>query len=609
HPSGQRHLLDNPDVDVFDNLHAEYHAVFKPVALQYGYEDIILIDDKGNVVYTVFKNGDFASNLEAGDLSGTGLFEAYEKAKIAEPDENGRLNPVFVDVAPYSVVGGEPTAFIAKPVFRDETRLGVVVMRFPYAAFQSLVAAREGLGETGEVIAVNKENVLLSDSVHTEADDRLTTRFESDTLAEAREGGLVTATLDGYRGLRSEAVLTSLSFHGTTWVLAALMDTNEVYAAVGTMRNWMIGIAVVLLGIAAAIGLWFSRSLVNPIKATIEDMKRLATGDPDFDLSGTSRKDEVGDIARAVKVFQDGMKERRTFHLKREEDAKAQLERTKLMGELIEQFKDTSRGLIVRVQEESATMNDTSSQMIEVAARSVTDIGACEAQAGSASDNVQQVASAAEELSASINEISNRVNEAGSIIEQAHESTEVARSEIESLDSAAKKIGEVIALITDIAEQTNLLALNATIEAARAGEAGRGFAVVATEVKSLASQTAKATEEIAAQIGSIQSSTKQTVDTFQTIAETMNNVRNHTNEIALAMNEQGAATGEISHNIAGAAEGTRAASGTIAGVNQQVLDTRRSAGSVVETAKSVTARADELSYAIDDFLARVEAET
>ena len=434
-PADQRHLLDNPDVDVYDNLHAEYHAFFKSVALQYGYEDIMLVDKDGNVVYTVYKQEDFASNLTKGDWENTGLSKAYQLATERSLSDD----PVFIDMSAYAVIADAPTAFIAKPVFRGDDRLGAVIVRFPNKIFNSIISAREGLGKTGEVVVLNANNELISNSVHTEADDTLNVTITSPLIDEARNGALVSGFMDGYRNMVAEVVMNPVSYHGTTWVLAALVDKNEAFAAIATMRNWMIGIAIVLLGFAAGLGFWFSRSIVNPIKATIDDMTRLATGDPDFTLTGTERKDEVGDIALAVKVFQDGMIERRRLHVQRDEEIKQQEARAISVQNLIDDFKQSSQDLLVDVQAGSENMHQTSQSMIDVANHSASNIESCESQSGQATENVQNVASAAEELSASINDISRRVEESSRIISVANADTHAANAKIESLEEAGRK--------------------------------------------------------------------------------------------------------------------------------------------------------------------------
>ncbi len=602
-PPGKRDELINPNVDVYDNLHAEYHPYFRSLAVEYGYDDVLLLDENGNVVYSVYKNVDFATNAADGEWSASGLGRAYAAAMKT----SARDGPAFIDVETYAATEGTPTAFLSMPVFRDDKRLGAVVMRLPYGRINAIVSAREGLGETGEVVLLNGANLLLSDSSHTADDDRLAVTIDSALIDEARGGETVSGVISGYRGIEAEAVLTSVPVYGTTWVLAALVDKDEVFAALTSMRNWMTFIALGVLGLAAVAGLWFSRSIVRPIRAVVDDVTRLSGGDVDFELADLDRGDEVGDVSRAVKVFQDGMLERRVLHIERDKEMQARSDREKTVGALIEEFKGQSRGLLEMVAADSSSMRESSQSMSAMADAASRQVDACENQSTETSGNVQAVASAAEELSVSISEISHKVDESGRIIEQASANTADANAKIEGLAQAAQKIGEVVTLITDIAEQTNLLALNATIEAARAGDAGKGFAVVASEVKTLASETARATEEITAHISNIQESTGDAVATVKSIADIMKDVQAYTTAVGASMQEQGVATAEISQNVTMAAEGSRSVAETIAGVHEQVDTTKTSAGDVLKAAQNVGRHSDELREAIDGFLARVAA--
>lgn len=600
-PKDKRDLLVNPDVDVYDNLHADYHPQLAKIAGEYGYADILLIDHLGNVVYSVFKNEDFAVNLNKGGWTKSSLAEAVkgtEKKSASDP-------ATFVDFGRYKALDGEPTNFLARGVFRGEDRIGTVVLRFPYAHFQSILSAREGLGSTGEVILVNSQQQFLSDSIHTDTDDRLTHTVNSPLVLKALTGKAIAGDIADYQGFDAMAALAPVKFHGVSWVLIASVDKTEALSSLGTMRNWMLGLALIVLSLAAIAGLWFSRSLVEPIKTVIEDITKLAGGNPDFELALIERKDEVGDIARAVKIFQDGILERRELQVVRDREITAREQREKIVDVLIDEFRGESNNVLEQMVQNSNNMQERSQSLTISADQSLSNVSNCKDQSTQMLANVQNVASAAEQLSSSVAEIERRVEQSRDVVKAAATDIENANTEISALDQAASKIGDVISLITDIAEQTNLLALNATIEAARAGDAGKGFAVVASEVKSLANQTAKATDEISQQILNIQSSTKGSVGTIRKISETMSTIQQYSSEVASAVSQQGSATNEISQNITMAADGSKAVVETIANVNDHVGGTKESGDVVFIAANDVVTQSKHLRQSISGFLEKV----
>jgi methyl-accepting chemotaxis protein len=369
-------------------------------------------------------------------------------------------------------------------------------------------------------------------------------------------------------------------------------------------------IALTVLGVALSLSLSMLtvvRFIARPIAALTRVMRQLADGASDVIVPGTQGGDEVGEMSRAVLVFQKSMERAQEFQqAKRSEDQEKDRRRASLEA-LIRNFGDeiekVVRALGGSAQQVKGTAERLSTTVEETAAQTNMVANA----ADEASGNVQTVAAAAEELHASIDEISRQVTRSAEIAKKAVDETAATDTSVLALSNAGQKIGEVVQLIQNIASQTNLLALNATIEAARAGEAGRGFAVVASEVKSLATQTAKATEEIAEQVSTIQNATEAVVGAFRNTGTTITEMNEIAAAISSAIVEQGAATREIAGNINQAAAGTDQVSNNIAAVREATNGNGESATQMLATAVTLSSQAETLRSRVDEFVVAVRA--
>ncbi|MGQ9364731.1 methyl-accepting chemotaxis protein [Azospirillum sp. ST 5-10] len=370
-------------------------------------------------------------------------------------------------------------------------------------------------------------------------------------------------------------------------------------------------VAVALVGIAMGLLLgWIvaQKGVVRPLDAIVGCLRRLAAGDLETDVVGSDRRDEVGAIAEAARVFKANLIRNREMEAEAEAaEKRARAERRRAMLELADQFESSVKGVVETVSAAATQLQANARSMSAVAEQTTRQSAAVAAATEQASANVQTVAAASEELGGSIAEISRQVSDSARISSDALAAAERTNATVEGLAAAAQRIGDVVDLIQDIASQTNLLALNATIEAARAGEAGKGFAVVATEVKALASQTARATEDIAAQIAEIQSRTSGAVDEIRDIGRTVTSINEIAGAIAAAVEEQNAATREIGRNVQQAARGTEEVAGNIAGVSAAARDAGAAATQVLAAADQLSRESSVLKTEVEGFIARVRA--
>ncbi|MGU3493922.1 methyl-accepting chemotaxis protein [Xanthobacteraceae bacterium A53D] len=432
-------------------------------------------------------------------------------------------------------------------------------------------------------------------------------RLTRQILAAAMDETAPPMTLADWRPQNSASLGASMAPRDAALKAAAEMAARSYATA---QNGFLLAIAgiLVILAVVAGFALFINRRLIAPIRSLTRGIEQIADGNLDVEIPGAGRRDEVGEISRAVEVLRGNS--RQVVRLQEEQvslRAAAEQERKEMFQRVADELDRVVGRIAGAVSSTSEELQASARGMSSMAEQTSSRSAQASQASHEASSMVEAVAAAAEELSASVEEIGAQVKESARIAHLAVSEANDAATKVTAMSEAARKIGDILRLITDIAGQTNLLALNATIEAARAGEAGKGFAVVATEVKGLAEQTSKATAEIDAQISTVQRATDDAVAAISGIASTIGQMNEISSGIASAVNQQQMATSEIAQSIAKASDGTREANDNMTEVNQTAAETGTAAHQVLEASTELSRSSSDLRTATDDFVARIRS--
>ncbi|WP_417796397.1 bacteriohemerythrin [Terasakiella pusilla] len=606
HKAGERQkLVDAGDGSDYSASHAHYHPWFTQLLNSRGFYDIFLINEDGDVVYSVYKETDFGTNLKDGDWSKTDLAKVYREV------ENKPLGTIaFSDIASYAPSGDKPASFMATPIYEEGNVFhGAVIVQMPIQRINKIMNSAVGMGKTGESYLVGGDYTMRSDSRFSKESTILKRKIETDAVKKALAGEKGVMVAVDYQGVEVLSNYTPITFHGTTWAAVTEIAMDEVDIPAFELRDVLALVVLVIAVIVGAIGFVLSRSITRPIGAMTGVMGHLAQDNLTVDVPYTDKTDEIGDMAVSVNHFKEQMIKVKELEAEQiEQERRADAQRKAAMIQMADSFEDSVGKVVQTVTSAATELQASATQMSATATETSSQATTVAAAAEEASTNVQTVASAAEELASSEGEISRHVHKSSEVADYAARQATDTKATVENMVEEVGKIGTVVSLIQDIAEQTNLLALNATIEAARAGEAGKGFAVVASEVKNLANQTAKATEEISKQIGEVQSVTHKAAVAISSIGETITEIDQIANSIAAAVEEQTAATSEIARNVEQASQGTNEVTINIQSVEQAAGETGAAATQISDASSELSHQAEILREEVKSFLDRVRSD-
>lgn len=588
--------------------HSKVHAVAQALLEQGHFDDVLLFATDGRIIYTAQKGPEFGQTMGSPATAGTGLDSLYASLQKAADGE-----VVFQDFAPSRLTPQTPAAFIATPILRksnvamdraqEDVRVGYVAVRLSSTLLDFVMCPIEGLGETGQTFAVGSDGVMRTNPPR---------EVEPVVGKPSSVMGVdlaVKATMVEQHGKAHMISRSPVEFLGAKWEVFAEQERQEALAAATQMSNAMGLAALLIIGAQVLVGWFVARGIVRPIGELTSALQEMARGQTSTEIAGKSRSDEIGDIARAVdsiRAYTEAESERRAKTAEAEQHDREE-QRRQFTANLARDFEERVGSVVKSVTLAAGELEQSALEMAGLAEQSKKSSIRVANSSDTANHEAQSVAAASEQLTASIRQVAELATRSGAIASEADEHASSTNTIVVTLAEKATKIQDVVNIIRTIAEQTNLLALNATIEAARAGEAGKGFAVVAAEVKALATQTQKATGDIAAQIDAVGQEVGHAVDAVSKIRSVVNDIGDAVVSITGAIRQQTEATGEIAKSAQNAASETESVSGTMGEVSTAIDTTDKAAGAVVDRARSLGKEAQELNQSLREFVARLIA--
>lgn len=601
---GQKDKLDKaPDGSYYSDIHAKYHPWFHKLQQKREYYDVFLINKEGDIVYTVFKERDYGTNVLNGQWKDTDISNAF---KDTRKDAQDTVH--YYDFRAYAPSNDVPASFISAPVLDENKQfMGTLVFQMPAGKINNIFNHTDEIGKTSAVYLVGTDHLMRTDYRFEKEPTTLKLKVEEDAVKFALEGkkGSYVA-IDEHTKQKAITSYMPFEFEGVKWAMVSEVLLSEVMTKFTEIQKISLICSLAILLVVGLIGVWYARRLTMPIKNMVGAMKILADGNNTATIPSLDRQDEIGDMAKAVQVFKENAIEMVRMEAEAEKNkVLAEEEKKAGMNKLADTFDTRTATVIMSLTAASEQMQQTAARMNDASERTSEISSAVAAAATEADANVQTVAAATEELTASAREIAQQINMVAQMANNASEEAENTSKEVKNLQEMAVSVGDVVSAIKGIAEQTNLLALNATIEAARAGEAGKGFAVVADEVKKLANETATKTEEIDERVTAIQNAINTSVKAMDKIIKNVKSIDEATTSVTAAVEEQNAATNEIGRNVAEASMGTQQVSKNIVTVQDNAYETGQASKVVLEAAEELSQLSSELKGQVAEFLLEI----
>ena len=588
--SGSKHLYNSANNDTrYDDVHTANHSYFRDYLERFGYYDIFLINLNGEIIYSVFKEVDFATSLKDGAFSSSGLAEAYKRAIVRGASQL----PVIVDFQQYLPSYNAPAGFMSAPVLTGNQLVGVIAFQFPIDRLNEIMSERDGLGESGETYLVGADSLMRSDSYLDPANYSAEASFrnpekgsmETEATIEALAGQNGTRVIMDYNGNPVLSAFGPLGFKGLDWAILAEIDESEVMADVISLKWVMITIMLIAIITALFVAVLVARSIIRPLGGEPEDMATIAETIAQGDL--TTQLDSANAIGlyKSMVLMTDSL---RDMTSRISNSANKQASAAEELSAITLQASTTLNQQRSYTEQVATAINQMTASIAEVSQNTLTASDYSKRARVNLSDGSQQV----EHSSAEVKNVSNELFE--------------AKNEVEHLKEHADSIADILESIKGIADQTNLLALNAAIEAARAGEQGRGFAVVADEVRSLAQNTQDSTEEISQMINLLQQSTDSVSQIMETCVDRMQQVSHRALGTAEDLKDSVTSSEKIDDMMTQIASASEQQSAVSEDINKQIVDINSISNETSEATDQIAIASTELARMSSELQSLIE---